>query len=342
MAKLADFANATGYWASQCAVPNLSAAATASTGAQASMLGHADTLINDFLEGHSAPVYNDDTSNGSHTPDDLNVDIASLSTAADGSSGAVARPTVKRISPKKDFFLVYLVGGSTAVIWIHAFYPPIATRSFAEKLAMGTFMEEISKALHTAATSNASQNIIDVRSNGGGSVQATYRVVRSLMGAAKVPDTQLMPPMDCVIGTTYTENAMGVLAVDNTTAPHYYLGLYTDLNGTHIASAFNYAPFRQPRFTQAGRAGTYSAPFKFDHKGQLPVKEEQPVFGDRLFLVLSDGDCFSTCAVLTHLLGKRHKVPMVTVGGLPNQPLDVSSSCLGFTLTDSYAMAEGL
>ncbi|CAI6005286.1 unnamed protein product [Closterium sp. NIES-64] len=186
-------------------------------------------------------------------------------------------------------------------------------------------MEEISKALHTAATSNASQNIIDVRSNGGGSVQATYRVVRSLMGAAKVPDTQLMPPMDCVIGTTYTENAMGVLAVDNTTAPHYYLGLYTDLNGTHIASAFNYAPFRQPRFTQAGRAGTYSAPFKFDHKGQLPVKEEQPVFGDRLFLVLSDGDCFSTCAVLTHLLGKRHKVPMVTVGGLPNQPLDKGS-----------------
>ncbi|CAI5977615.1 unnamed protein product [Closterium sp. NIES-64] len=248
-------------------------------------------MINDFLEGHSAPVYNDDTSNGSHTPDDLNVDIASLSTAADGSSGAVARPTVKRISPKKDFFLVSgMACGERDGLW-----------------------------------SNASQNIIDVRINGGGSVQATYRVVRLLMGAAKVPDTQLMPPMDCVIGTTYTENAMGVLAVDNTTAPHYYLGLYTDLNGTHIASAFNYAPFRQPRFTQAGRAGTYSAPFKFDHKGQLPVKEEQPVFGDRLFLVLSDGDCFSTCAVLTHLLGKRHKVPMVTVGGLPNQPLDKGS-----------------
>ncbi|CAI5494356.1 unnamed protein product [Closterium sp. Naga37s-1] len=401
MAKLADFANATGYWASHCAVPNPSAAATAGTGAQASMFGHADTPINDFLEGHSAPVYYDDTSDGSHTPDDLNVETASLSAAADGSSGAVAGPTVKRISPKKDFFLVYLVGGSTAVIWIHVFYPPVATRSFAEKLAAGTFMEEeISKALHTAAascslrmplqsspalrhssqssishhlalscpllpslalppmppptlpsmpafpvplsSSNASQVIIDVRGNGGGSVQAAYRAVRVLMGAAKVPDAQLTPPMDFVIGTPYTENAMGVLAVDNTTAPHYYLGLYSDLNGTALSSAFDYAPFRHLRFTEGGRAGTYSAPFKFDHKGQLPVTDEQPVLGDRPFLVLSDGDCFSACAVLTHLLGKRHKVPMVTVGGLPNQPPDVSSSCLGFTLTDFYAMAEGL
>ncbi|CAI7764921.1 unnamed protein product [Closterium sp. NIES-54] len=191
-------------------------------------------------------------------------------------------------------------------------------------------------------SSNASQIIIDVRGNGGGYVQAAYKAIRLLIGAAKVPDSDLTLPLDFVISTPYTENVIGVLAVDNTTAPHYYLGLYSDLNGTELASAFDYAPFRELRFTEAGRAGNYSAPFKFNHKGQLPVTEEQPVLGDRPFLVLSDGDCFSACAVLTHVLGKRHKVPMVTVGGLPNQPPDVSSSCLGFTLTEFYAVAHGL
>ncbi|CAI5493255.1 unnamed protein product [Closterium sp. Naga37s-1] len=190
--------------------------------------------------------------------------------------------------------------------------------------------------------SNATQIIIDVRGNSGGSVQAAYTAVRLLMGAAKVPDSQFTLPLDFVIGTPYTEKAMGVLSVDNTTAPHYYQGLYTDLNGTEISSVFDYAPFRELRFTEAGRAGNYSAPFKFDYRKQLPVTQKEPVFGDRPFVVLSDGNCYSACAVLTHVLGKRHKVPMVAVGGLPNQPPDVSSSCLGFTLTDYYAMAEGL
>ncbi|CAI7871596.1 unnamed protein product [Closterium sp. NIES-53] len=181
-----------------------------------------------------------------------------------------------------------------------------------------------------------------VRGNSGGSVQAAYTAVRLLMGAAKVPDSDFTLPLDFVIGTPYTEKAMGLLSVDNTTAPHYYQGLYTDLNGTELSSVFDYAPFRELRFTEAGRAGNYSAPFKFDYKKQLPVTQKEPIFGDRPFMVLSDGNCFSACAVLTHMLGKRHKVPMVTVGGLPNQPPDVSSSCLGFTLTDYYAMAEGL
>ncbi|CAI5475940.1 unnamed protein product [Closterium sp. Yama58-4] len=247
IAKLADFANAMGYWKTHCAVPSPSAAAAAGTGIP---------------------------SGGQH------------------GCGVAAR--------------------------VHS--PPRA--------------EDIQRIAdhHRRAR----------QGNGGGYVQAAYKAIRLLMGAAKVPDSQIALPMDFVIGTQYTENVIGVLAVDNTTAPHYYLGVYSDLNGTELASAFDYAPFRQLRFTAAGRAGTYSALFKFDHRGQLPVKEEQPVLGERPFLVLSDGDCFSACAVLTHVLGKRHKVPMVTVGGLPNQPPDVSSSCLGFTLTDFYAVAHGL
>ncbi|CAI7896051.1 unnamed protein product [Closterium sp. NIES-54] len=331
--ELAGFMNAKGYWAKYCAVPNPSAAATSggasTTSAQASMLEHADTPVMDrFLERHPAPVYHDDTSHGSS--DGLTAEIASFSAAADGSSGAEVGPTVKRISPTTDNFLVSgmasVVGhaqlSAFSCVRISACPPPPPSLSLSR--------------------SNASQIIIDVRGNSGGSVQAAYTAVRLLMGAAKVPDSDFTLPLDFVIGTPYTEKAMGLLSVDNTTAPHYYQGLYTDLNGTELSSVFDYAPFRELRFTEAGRAGNYSAPFKFDYKKQLPVTQKEPIFGDRPFMVLSDGNCFSACAVLTHMLGKRHKVPMVTVGGLPNQPPDVSSSCLGFTLTDYYAMAEGL
>ncbi|CAI5486145.1 unnamed protein product [Closterium sp. Naga37s-1] len=186
--------------------------------------------------------------------------------------------------------------------------------------------------------SNASQIIIDVRGNGGGHTAAAYTAIRLLMGAAKVPDSAFSLPVDFIVGTQYTENAISALSLDPNT--HYYYRGYSDLNGTTLTSAFDYAPFRELRFTEGGPAGNYSAPFKVNSKPG--VKLEQPVFGDRPFLVLSDGNCFSACGILTHVLGKRHKVPIVTVGGLPNQPPDVGSSCLGFTLPDVYSMSPGL
>ncbi|CAI5523779.1 unnamed protein product [Closterium sp. Naga37s-1] len=340
----ADFVNATGYWASRCAVPNASGAAAGDTSspqaATLTSIGHnADIPVMDrFLKRHPDPVYYGDTSDDS---DDLNVEIASLSAAADGSSGAVAGQTVTRISPKGDSFLVYLVGGSTAVIWIHTFTPSDAvSEALAEKNvnAESYMVNEVAKALLTAAASNASQIIIDVRGNGGGHTAAAYTAIRLLMGAAKVPDSEFSLPVDFIIGTPYTENAISALSLDPNT--HYYYRGYSDLNGTTLTSAFDYAPFRELRFTEGGPAGNYSAPLKTNSKST--VKLEQPVFGDRPFLVLSDGNCFSACGILTHVLGKRHKVPMVTVGGLPNQPPDVGSSCLGFTLPDVYSMSPGL
>ncbi|CAI5486158.1 unnamed protein product [Closterium sp. Naga37s-1] len=326
------FANATEYWKSYCAVKDPSV--TGGTSAHASTVGHADTpMIDRFLERHPAPVYyHDDTSDGSG--DDLNVEIASLSAAAAG-------PTVTRISPTTDNYLVYLVGGSTAVVWIHQFAAKgeVSQALEAKNIDEEQYMiKEVTKALNTAAASNASQIIIDVRGNGGGHTGAVYTALRLLMGAAKVPDSAFALPVDFVVDTQYTEKAVGVLAIDSESL--YYVDMFTDLNGTDLSSAFDYAPFRKLRFTEAGPAGNYSAPFK--QNLTFTGKQEQPVFGDRPFLVLSDGYCFSACAILTHVLGKRHKVPMVTVGGLPNQPPDVGSSCLGSTNTDIYAMSPSL
>ncbi|CAI5934415.1 unnamed protein product [Closterium sp. NIES-65] len=82
--------------------PRRCAAASDTSSPQATTLtsiGHkADIPVMDkSLKRHPDPVYYGDTSDDS---DDLNVEIASLSAAADGSSGAVAGQTVTRISPK--------------------------------------------------------------------------------------------------------------------------------------------------------------------------------------------------------------------------------------------------
>ncbi|GJP32600.1 hypothetical protein CLOM_g17216 [Closterium sp. NIES-68] len=241
---------------------------------------------------------------------------------------------------------VYLVGGSTAVIWLHEYIPSnqeVMDELDASKVDVVDYMlHHITKALQTAAQSNASQIIIDVRDNMGGSTVAAFATIRLLMGAKKVPPSDFTLPMDFIVGTNYTENAIAVLSVDPTTL---YLVKYTDLNGTPLTSAFGYAPFRTLNFSADGPAGTYTALFKSPDEpssANLTAEQQQPVFGDRPFLVLSDGNCFSACAILTHVLGKRHKVPMVTVGGLPNQPPDVGSSCLGFTQMDMTPISTAL
>ncbi|CAI5934419.1 unnamed protein product [Closterium sp. NIES-65] len=95
--------------------------------------------------------------------------------------------------------------------------------------------------------SNATQIIIDVRGNGGSHTAAAYTAIRLLMGAAKVPDSEFSMPVDFIIGTPYTENAISALSLDPNT--HYYYRGYSDLNGTTLTSAFDYAPFRKLRFT---------------------------------------------------------------------------------------------
>ncbi|CAI5995709.1 unnamed protein product [Closterium sp. NIES-65] len=171
--------------------------------------------------------------------------------------------------------------------------------------------------------SNASQIIIDVRGNGGGYTAAGYTAIRLLMGAAKVPDSDFALPVDGIIGTVYAEIAITALSIDPTT--QYFIGLYANLNGTGFTSAFDYAPFRELRFTVAGPAEKYSAPFKLNK--QFTGKQEQSMFGDRLFLVLSDGNCFSACAILTHNASLPLKVKGAVGMALTNGYVDSKIPC---------------
>ncbi|CAI5472007.1 unnamed protein product [Closterium sp. Yama58-4] len=234
---------------------------------------------------------------------------------------------------------VYLLSNRTAVIVLHTFDVDSTT---AKELAAANpnvdsfdyLKGEILRALDAAKSTNFAEVIFDVRVNGGGFTALGSVTLVTLLGTRNVPLADATLPMDFLIGTNFTwslvtDQAIPTYAADGYTSP-------SD-GASALSSALDYTPLQNISFTAAGRRGTYTADFKayFENLyGELAARpgSEEPLFGARPFLFLADGDCFSTCAILTHMLGKRYKVPMVTVGGYLNQPVSVSASCLGYTM----------
>ncbi|CAI5486154.1 unnamed protein product [Closterium sp. Naga37s-1] len=254
-----------------------------------------------------------------------------------GEDGAAI--TVERVSAEDAYYLVYLVSNRTAVIVLHTFDVDSTT---AVELAVTSpdvhpvdyLAGEILRAMDAARSTNCAEVIFDVRVNGGGFTALGSVTVVTLLGTRNVPLANATLPMDFIIGTNFTWSLMEDQAI-----PDYVTDGYTHPGdgASVLSSSQDYTPLQNISFTEAGRAGTYTADFKsyFENfYGGLAERagSAEPFFGARPFLFLADGDCFSTCAILTHMLGKRYKVPMVTVGGYLDQPVSVSASCLGYTM----------
>ncbi|CAI5486186.1 unnamed protein product [Closterium sp. Naga37s-1] len=255
-----------------------------------------------------------------------------------GEEGAAI--TMEKVSADDAYYLVYLVDNRTAVIVLHTFGVDPTTEAELAVSRPGLLhpidylAEEILRAMDTARSINCTEVIFDVRDNGGGYAALASVTVVALLGTRNVPLADATLPMDFIIGTNFTWSL-----VEDQAIPKYVTNAYTHPSdgASLLSSARDYTPLQNVSFSIAGRRGTYTADFKqnFDYF-YGPFAEQpglsEPFFGARPFLFLADGDCFSTCAILTHMLGKRYKVPMVTVGGFLDQPVSVSASCLGYTM----------
>ncbi|CAI7896053.1 unnamed protein product [Closterium sp. NIES-54] len=235
---------------------------------------------------------------------------------------------------------VYLVSNRTAVIVLHTFDVDSTT---AEELAVTSpdvhpvdyLAGEILRAMDAArryARPPCSPSLLALRTCPP--IFPSQKPSVALLGTRNVPLADATLPMDFIIGTNFTWSLVADQAI-----PDYATDGYTHPNdgASVLSSSQDYTPLQNVSFTEAGRAGTYTADFKsyFENfYGGLAERagSAEPFFGARPFLFLADGDCFSTCAILTHMLGKRYKVPMVTVGGYLDQPMSVSASCLGYTM----------
>ena len=104
-------------------------------------------------------------------------------------------------------------------------------------------------------------------------------------------------------------------------------------------------PYHYKAFGGPGGYYTQSFVTGDDVKGMELLGEKYPPgFSGRPIMALTDGNCFSACAIFTHVMKKRFGMKVVTVGGLTSQPMSISSSCLGFvegSLQDVISPLQG-
>ncbi|CAI5521413.1 unnamed protein product [Closterium sp. Naga37s-1] len=243
---------------------------------------------------------------------------------ATAAAPAAPQQTV-RLSADGDLFPVLLLPDETAVVWLHTFSTKGLDIS-ATGLTPSQYLYAESMRALSIATRRGKRIVLDVRGNSGGIIQTAYGVVRALAGPAKTPPGQLQMPQQLMIGNEYTARLIKSSATFFYNASNYC----NEAETAGLKGPADFGPFQEIQYSTDGQAGNYSARVKLTE--MLTLYDQSDDFSGLPMVVVSDGTCFSACAVLTHILKRKFSVPMVTVGGLKDRPIAVSSSCLGGTL----------
>ncbi|CAI5492905.1 unnamed protein product [Closterium sp. Naga37s-1] len=246
-------------------------------------------------------------------------------TAADPAAAPAAPQQTVRLSAEGDLFPVLLLPDETAVVWLHTFSTKGLDIS-ATGLTPSQYLYAESMRALSLATRRGKRIVLDVRGNSGGIIQTAYGVVRALAGPAKTPPGQLQMPQQLMIGNEYTARLIKSSATFFYNASNYC----NEAETAGLKGPADFGPFQELQYSTDGQPGNYSARVKLTE--MLTLYDQSDDFSGLPMVVVSDGTCFSACAVLTHILKRKVNVPMVTVGGLKDRPIAVSSSCLGGTL----------
>ncbi|CAI5497665.1 unnamed protein product [Closterium sp. Naga37s-1] len=249
---------------------------------------------------------------------------AGATAAAPAAAPAGPQQTV-RLSAEGDLFPVLLLPDETAVVWLHTFSTKGLDIS-ATGLTPSQYLYAESMRALSLATRRGKRIVLDVRGNSGGIIQTAYGVVRALAGPAKTSPGQLQMPQQLMIGNEYTARLIKSSATFFYNASNYC----NEAETAGLKGPADFRPFLEIQYSKDGQAGNYSARVKLTE--MLTLYDQSDDFSGLPMVVVSDGTCFSACAVLTHILKRKFNVPMVSVGGLKDRPIAVSSSCLGGTL----------
>ena len=167
--------------------------------------------------------------------------------------------------------------------------------------------------------------LLDMSGNGGGYTLLAWFLMRALVGSKAMPLTSHSPMQ--VLGSNPTAKQTYALYQAQSKATQEYLT-------PNVTAPATFTPYHFTAFKKGAPGGYYSNNFVTgeDIKGMsLLGNNSPPGLGSTPLLVLTNGNCFSACAIFTHVMQKRYSLKVVTVGGLTNQSLSSGSSCLGFT-----------
>lgn len=187
-------------------------------------------------------------------------------------------------------------------------------------------------------SAGASQVIIDIRSNGGGTVSMGNFFVEMLMGTKALGgQTQLL------VGNLRSDTEFVQLLVKKKYGwydSEGYLNLDEKPFTGKEGDTFFY-PLQNKTYGKHGVPGVYSSYFKDrdyanDRKNALTVlygkgvKEITPILGEKPFILLSDGLCFSTCMNFAYTMRTAFNATIVLVGGYPGNPFQVAGGGVAF------------
>ncbi|CAI5492399.1 unnamed protein product [Closterium sp. Naga37s-1] len=221
---------------------------------------------------------------------------------------------------------VYLLAdNTTAVIWLHTFLPAL---DGSDEALIAFLLAEISTAVDLA-NQHGRRILMDVSGNGGGYADIAYLLLRLVAGKQKAPKGRVQMPQQLLIS-----NALMLSLLDQQLTSFYQWDKYVRVDETTpVKSARDFKPFLEEKFSPDGQTGVYSGLFKLAvFPGLEKVPFRGPVFGNRPLVIVTNGNCFSACAIFTHNLRKRFNVKHVTVGGVLGEPLGISASCMGATM----------
>ncbi|CAI5471646.1 unnamed protein product [Closterium sp. Yama58-4] len=232
----------------------------------------------------------------------------------------------QKLSTSSALIPVYLLAdNATAVIWLHTFLPAL---DGSDEALIAFLLTEISTAVDLA-NQHGTRILMDVSGNGGGYADIAYLLLRLVAGKQRAPKGRVQMPQQLLIS-----NAFMLSLLDKQLTSFYQWDKYVRVDETTpVKSARDFKPFQEEKFSQDGQPGVYSDLFKLaTFPGLEKVPFRGPVFGTWPLVIVTNGNCFSACAIFTHNLRKRFDVKHVTVGGVMGQPLGISASCMGATM----------
>ncbi|CAI6004413.1 unnamed protein product [Closterium sp. NIES-64] len=335
-----NFDSATSYWAANCATPRqptasaaaASAPAAASAAAAAAAEGSrgigaagvdlgARKAAAESTEGAESTL----TGNGAESVG--SAENAESTGGTEGTEKGAERTVGAGVYLRaENATAVYLLAdNATAVIWLHTFLPAM---DGSDEALIAFLLTEISTAVDLA-NQHGKRIIMDVSGNGGGYADIAYLLLRLVAGKQKAPKGRVQMPQQLLIS-----NAFMLSLLDKQLTSFYQWDKYVKVDeATPVKSVRDFKPFLEETFSPDGETGVYSGLFKLAaFPGLEKVPFRGPVFGARPLVIVTNGNCFSACAIFTHNLRKRFNVKHVTVGGVLGQPLGISASCMGATM----------
>lgn len=234
---------------------------------------------------------------------------------------------IKRLTSETSLIQVYLLEyRNTAVMTI----PNFQGREGVGNDGVNDYLKNLQLGYDIVRDSNATRLLIDVTNNGGGYVSTATLLTQLLFPKDLFSGFPIQLKANLFAQQLYEKGSWS----PKPTGSVYDYRRYVDINGNLIKKAEKFF-FPLKNVTHNNHTALYSSLFK--HPNLINnVVPNKPLFNESNILLLSNGLCYSTCALFSYQMRQIHKVKVVTIGGKSSNkgPIPFADGAAGFVCED--------